>query len=71
MQHKKLRVIFEIDVQSANGEWGVDDVRRELERLGLIVLSHHVIEGDESLFLARQPLAICAGVSTARRVPFP
>jgi hypothetical protein len=71
MQHKKLHVIFDINVQSGNGEWGVDDVLRELEeKAGLTVLSHRVTEGDENLLLARQPYAMFAG-ATARRVPFP
>lgn len=71
MQPKKLHVTFEINVQSGNGEWDIDGVLQEMERLGLTVLSHQVTEGDESLFLARKPCAIFAEVSTVRRVPFP
>jgi transposase-like protein len=71
MQAKKLQVIFEIQVQSETGDWGVEDVLRELENQGLSVVSHQVLDGEERASLARQPLAPGAEICTARRVPFP
>jgi transposase-like protein len=71
MQAQKLQVIFEIQVQSETGEWGVEDVLRELEGRGLTLVSHQVLDGEERASLARRPLAPGAEICTARRTPFP
>jgi transposase-like protein len=69
MQAKKLQVIFEVEVQSEMGEWGVEDVLRELEGRGLSVVSHQVLDGEERASLAWRPLAPGAEICTARRGP--
>jgi hypothetical protein len=71
MQAQKLQVIFEIQVQSETGDWGVEDVLCELEGRGLTLVSHQVLDGEERVSLARRPLAPGAEICTARRVPFP
>lgn len=68
MGGKKLQVTFEVSVQSGNGNWDVDGVLQEMERLGLTVVSHREGEG---VLLTRKPHAVFAEVSTPRHVPFP